>query len=120
MKKVMLLASENPCDILRDTLDNTYITLPCYNPDTAEKVLSLEPEVLILNLSLPGWDSLTFLKNNASVLPPVVIALTVFFSDTLLSDLADLGISAVIRIPCHPHHLKQQLSELLTKKHPSR
>lgn len=86
MKKVMLLVPENLCDILRDALENKYITLPCSGSDTAKEILLSEPDTLILSLFLPGMDSLTFLRENAAILPPKVIALTVYFGNEITSD----------------------------------
>ena len=101
MKKVMLLAPENLCDILRDALENKYIALPCSDPSTAKELLLTEPDTLILSLFLPGMDSLTFLRKNATILPSKVIALTVYFDNDILLELESLGVSQVIRIPCN-------------------
>ena len=101
MKKVMLLAPENLCDILRGALENKYITLPCYDPGKAREILTAEPDILILSLCLPGTDGLTFLRENTPILPPKVIALTVYFDDNILYELESLGVSQVIRIPCN-------------------
>ena len=109
MKKVMLLAPERICDILRDALENKYITLPCSDISTAKKILLSEPDVLILSLTLPGGDGLTFLRENAANLPPRIIVLTAYFDDDILSELADLGISYVIRIPCKLSYLEQKI-----------
>lgn len=101
MKKVMLLAPENLCDTLRESLETKYITLPCSDPSAAKKLLLSGPDTLILSLFLPGTDGLTFLRENAAVLPPKVIALTVYFDDAILLELEALGVSQVIRIPCN-------------------
>ena len=100
MKKVMLLAPENLCDILRDALENKYITLPCSDPGAAKEILLEEPDTLILSLTLPGTTGLTFLRENAAMLPPRIIALTVYFDDEILFELEHLGVSQVARIPC--------------------
>ena len=101
MKKVMLLAPENLCDILWDALETKYITLPCSDPSAAKELLLTEPDTLILSLALPGTTGLTFLRENATILPPRVIAMTVYFDDAVLFELEDLGVSQVIRIPCN-------------------
>ena len=101
MKKVMLLAPENLCDILRDVLETKYITLPCSDPSAAKEVLLSEPDILILSLALLETDGLTFLRENAAILPPRVIALTVYFNDAILFEMEGLGVSQVIRIPCN-------------------
>ena len=100
MKKVMLLAPESLCDILRDALEDNYITLPCSDPSAARDVLTAKPDTLILSLFLPGTDGLTFLREYAAILPPKIIALTLYYDDKLLMELADLGVSQVARLPC--------------------
>ena len=100
MKKVMLLAPERLCDILRDALEDNYITLPCSDPSAARDVLAAEPDTLILSLFLPGTDGLTFLREYAAILPPRIIALTLYYDDDLLTELAALGVSHVARLPC--------------------
>ena len=101
VKKVILLASENMCDILQTALDGKYITLPCSDSSAAKEILLTEPDTLILSLFLPGMDSLTLLREKAAILPPKVIALTVYFDDAILLELEALGVSQVIRIPCN-------------------
>ena len=100
MKKVMLLAPKNLCDILRDALEDKYITLPCSVPSAAKEVLSEKPDTLILSLFLPGTDGLTFLREHAGILPPRIIALTLYYNEEILRELADLGVSQVARMPC--------------------
>lgn len=109
MKKVMLLAPETLCSILRDTLERRYILLPCCDSGKAQEILATEPDILILSLFLPGMDGLTFLRKNAPYLPPKRIALTTCFDEIILTELAALGISHVIRIPCSLPHLEQHL-----------
>ena len=109
MKKVMLLAPERICDILRDALENKYITLPCSDISAAKKILLSEPDILILSLALAGTEGLTFLRANAESLPPRVIVLTAFYDDAILSELVNLGVSCVIRIPCKLTYLNQNI-----------
>ncbi len=111
MKKVMLLASEDMCEILRAALDDKYITLPCSDPAAGGSFLGQNPDALILDLFLPGTDGMAFLKAHAADLPPAVMAVSRFFSDELLQELEALGISSVILIPCTPSHLREQLSK---------
>ena len=109
MKKVMLLAPERICDILRDALEYKYIPLPCSDAGAAKEILLSEPDVLILSLALPGRDGLAFLRENAASLPPKVIVLTAFFDDAILSELVEMGVSCVIRIPCKLAYLEQKI-----------
>lgn len=111
MKKVMLLASEEVCDILRYSLDKKYITLPCSSPAACMELLSLDPVTLILDLSLSGYDSLAFLKECAGFLPRT-IAITNFLSDDLSALLSELGVTFMIRKPFRPEYLQHILSSL--------
>ena len=115
----MLLVPENLCDVLQAALENKYRTLPCPDPAAGKTVLDQAPDALILDLSLPGTDGLTFLRERKDSLPSVIIALTAFISETLLSDLEQIGVSAVLRIPFRFAHLEEQLTRLI-KKSPSR
>ena len=99
MKKVMLLASEDMCDILQQELNNKYITLPCSDPLAGTELLQTDPDVLIVELSLPGANGMTFLREHANALPPVTVALTTFISDQILVELAALGVSSVVLLP---------------------
>lgn len=97
----MLLAPERLCDTLRDALEHKYITLPCSKPSAAKEVLLAKPDALILSLALPGTNGLTFLRENTTILPPRIIALSVYFDDNILSELEALGVSQVARLPCN-------------------
>lgn len=111
MKQVMLLASEDMSEILRDALDDKYTILPCSDPDIGGALLGSWPDVLILDLFLPGTDGLAFLRTYAKDLPPVVMVLTRFISEALLQELTALGVSSVIRVPCTPCWLRDLLSK---------
>lgn len=116
MKRVMLLASQEACEIFRNELSQICTLLPCTSLRTAEEALLSKPDALIMNVFLPGMDSLAFLKSHAEMLPPVVIVLTTFISNTLLEELADLNISYLIRLPYALEGLRNRLAALLEKK----
>lgn len=113
MKKVMLLASKDMCDILQSALGNTYITLPCSDPAAGSELLNSRPDALILALSLPGANGMAFLKAHAGKLPPVILVLTPLISHTILSDLAEFGVSSVFLIPCRAACLPTALGNYL-------
>lgn len=119
MKQVMLLASENMCDILQTALDGKYRTLPCSDPATGRDLLQTNPDALILELSLPGADGMTFLNSFSDCMPDTVLVLTPFISDELLNDLEQAGVSAVLRIPFRLTYLEEKLIDCV-KKNPSR
>jgi DNA-binding response OmpR family regulator len=118
MKTIILLASEEMCAILEDTLEKEYRIISCFDSTTGDSMLSCKPDALILDLFLPGSTGLTFLRKNRASLPPIVITLTTFVSNSLLTNLAELGVTSVIRLPCHLPYLEQHITKLLTKNAP--
>ena len=118
MKKVMVFAVEDLCGVLCNELDDTYMVYPCANALDAQELLSQKPDALILNLFLPGMDSLEFLRTNAVTLPPVVIVLTPLINHDLLTALNSLDITCLMRIPFCVKDLKKHLSQQLAKKRP--
>lgn len=100
MKTVMLLASEEMCDILQHALGDKYTLLPYSDPAAGRRILDQAADAMILDLFLPGTNGLTFLRENAGALPSIIIVLTRFLSDDLLQELEILGVSAVFLIPC--------------------
>ena len=119
MKKVMLLASEEFCEVLCDELREVYMVFPCSNERDAQKALLMEPDALVLNLFLPGMDSLEFLRTYTAILPQAVIALTPLINQNLLMVLSGLEITCLLRIPFRFDELKKQLSASLAKKEAS-
>jgi DNA-binding response OmpR family regulator len=112
----MLLASREFCEMLSNELEQSFTVLPCTSIRRAEEVLLSKPDALILNVFLPGMDSLAFLRINAERLPPTVIVLTTLISNTLLEELADLNISYLIRLPYAREGWRNSLASLLEKK----
>lgn len=115
-----MLATKNMCDILHAALGNKYRTLPCSDPAAGRELLLTNPDVLILELSLPGANGLTFLKDSGDSLPDRVIALTPFISDSLLQELERSGVFTVICYPFRISYLEGHLSAQTEKKNPSR
>ena len=113
MKRVMLLASNNICDIVQTELDNKYIILPCSDPVTGADLLETKPDALIISLSLAGFNGMTFLHSHTDHLPPITLVLTPFISDALLADLSTLGVSYVSLIPCRLSCLRNTLASFL-------
>lgn len=101
MRKVLIIM-ERDClqDALQQELHQAFEVIACCNADDGAVLLRDQPDVMILDLFLPGMDGLSFLKHNKSRLPPAVVALSVLTTPEVLDALAALGVSAVIRKPC--------------------
>ena len=113
MRKVMLIMSENICDILKSALDKKYRALPGSVSADGQDILDQSLDALIIDLFLPGTDGLTFLRENFKNLPPVVVVLTRFVSDSILDELKELNVSAVNLLPFCIDILTNQLEDLL-------
>lgn len=120
MKKVMLLASKDMCDILRRELNDKYITLPCYDPAAGAALLQTTPDALILELPLPEISGMTFLRDNKSSLPPVILVLTPYISDIFMKEMEAIGVTAVILMPFRSSFLQKTLALHVETKCPSR
>ena len=116
MKRVMLLAFGDLNDKLCKELSKTYTVLTCSDQKKAEEILLSKPDALILNMLLPGIDSLALLQANVELLPPVIIAITSLINDDLLNELNTVNATCLIRIPCDLELLLDRLSEQLAKK----
>ena len=116
MKKVMILASGEFFETLCSKLSKRYTVFQTSDPMHAKAFLLAKPDALIINMSLPGMDSLEFLKANADHLPPVIIATTPYISNALITELSVLNASYLIRLPCNPEILQDRLAEQLKKR----
>lgn len=79
---------------------------------TLKQLETLRPDALIIDLSLTYMDGLQVLQQ-ASFLPPVVMALCPFISTQLLHALQDAGCTYVMRMPCMVWAVADRLRSLL-------
>lgn len=80
--------------------------------DALEQLRSLQPDGLIINLSLAFRDGLSVLRE-AKYLPPVVMALCSTRSGYILHCLQELGVSFMMPIPCTVHAVRTHFLELM-------
>lgn len=101
MKKLLIVMEENCLrSALEKQLAHSFQVFVCDDAHSGAEGLRERPDALILDLFLPGMDGITFLNQNREKLPPVILALSSFISSFVLQKLAELGVSAVIQIPC--------------------
>ena len=70
---------------------------------------------MILDLFLSETDGLTLLENTHAHVPPVILALTRFYSDYILQSLASLGVGYAIRIPCPALEIRNRFGDMFLK-----
>lgn len=112
MRKVLIIM-ERDClrDALQQELQRDFEVITCCNADDGAVLLRDQPDVMILDLFLPGMDGLSFLRQYKPYIPPVTIVLSVLTTPEILDTLAALGVTAVIRKPCTVSEIVSQLDK---------
>lgn len=120
MKTVLAIVDPQtmPHLLLRSLTDHYALTV-CTTAEEGAAALLRRPDALILDLFLPGCDTLKFLEDHAHALPPVVIGLSFVFSRSVVETTAQHGVDCLIRMPCTGREIARQLDNLLHKKDPS-
>lgn len=72
---------------------------------------TLQPELLLLDLSLPVIDGLTLLRKSDHR-PGGIIGLTTLVSADVLEEAAEAGVHQLIRIPCPFRYILKHLDTL--------
>ena len=87
----------------------------CSDGDEARKQLSgFRPDVLLLDLMLPGYDGLSLLQwAREQGIEPQVIATTRFCSDYVVQTVQSLGVRYLMRKPCSVSALAARVSDML-------
>ena len=105
---------------LADTLRGAYIVRTCQEGmETLHMIQSFKPDVLVLDLMMPGLDGITLLQETAEMgLRPVVLATTRFANDYVLERTAQLGVGFVMIKPCDIKATVARISDLTQRANP--
>lgn len=110
---LLILASEDLRLLLGKILQKDYSVSVCGDASAGADLLQQRPDAMVLDLFLPGTDGLTFLEENQSLLPPVVMVLTQYLNSELLQELYDIGVDYVFMKPCSHSAIVKKLVEYL-------
>lgn len=100
MRTVLLvLRSDDFARALQDMLKYRYRVITVKNAEEGAVLLQHQPDVLLLDLFLPGTDGLTFLEQNKSHLPSSILLFTTFVEPSILNAASALGVQAVFLKP---------------------
>ena len=119
MKKLLIAdAGEEFRMALQDYLCDRYIIQVCKEGnETLQLMESFRPDVVILDLLLPGVDGVTLLQKAAERgLCPTVLATTRFFSDYVLEAMERLAVGYVMVKPCELSAVAARLSDLMQRE----
>lgn len=101
MRKVLIIMEQDSLrDALQKELQQEFEVSICDNAEDGARLLENRPDILVIDLFLPRTNGLTFLTQNKSHLPPMVVVLSALTSPEVLLQLVDLGVTSVIRRPC--------------------
>lgn len=99
---------------LVETLGGKYRILSCGDGETALAMLRTEkPDILLLDLMLPGLDGISLLQNAGKHIPPVVLATTRFINGYVQQAARDLGIGYLMMMPCSVSAVGERLEDLI-------
>lgn len=114
MKVLIAVASERLADLLASSLSLHTIHICHTGSDTLDQIQAFRPDVLLLELMLPGMDGLTVLRNS-DYKPRMILALTNLASPGVLAEAAVAGVQDILLIPCSVRHILEHLNALMRK-----
>lgn len=106
---------------LADFLRDTYLVRTCCSgPETLELLHSFCPDILVLDMLLPGLDGISLLQDAAvSGLNPMVLATTRYTNDYILESVEKLGVGYLMSKPCDIKATAARIADLSQRIHPS-
>lgn len=123
MEKRKLLIAEGSEDLacaLTELFRGNCRLRVCAEGDEARRLISqFRPDVLVLDLMLPGYDGLSLLQwLRDQDYHPQVLATTRFWSDYVVEQAQSLGVRYLMRKPCSISALSSRISDLLSRVYP--
>lgn len=109
----LLIITDTP-GLLPDLSDRYDITW-CRCAGDGADLLQQDFDGLVLDLFLPDTDGLSLLQSLRHRLPPVILALTAFYSPYVLQTAEELGVGYVLRYPFAPGALCDRLEDMFRK-----
>lgn len=100
--------------VLAESLQGAYITQVTWEGEqTLETMRRFQPDIMVLDLTMPGLDGITLLQRAAGEgLCPMVLATTRFYNDYVLDAAAKLGVGYVMVKPCNIEATILRLADL--------
>lgn len=118
MSRVLIaIKSELLSGLLSAALSQHDVHTCSFGTDALSQIEALLPEILILDLMLPGMDGITVLQRSGYK-PRIILALTDLLNQDVLAKAAAAGIQDLLLIPCTVPYILKRLN-ILTEKHAS-
>lgn len=120
-KLVIAEGNEEFAQALAETLRERYdLRLSREGVETLELIRIFKPDLVILDLMLPGLDGVTLLERVAQMgQRPTVLATSRFVSDYVAETVIHLGVGYIMREPCQLQATVDRLVDLSNRNHQS-
>ena len=117
MKMLKLLiadAVEEFCSALAEQVRGIYRIRICHEgQETLETILEYKPDLLVLDMMLPGLDGISILQEaDRAGVRPVVLATTKFANDYMVGSAGKLGVGYMMVKPCKVKATAARLQDL--------
>lgn len=115
MSKILIAdASGEFCRILAQALPQTWEIYICHDGhDALNTVRNIRPDVLVLDLLLPGLDGITLLgKISEAGFRPLILAMTRLLSGYVAQSLEKVGVSYIMLKPCDAEAVASRIVDL--------
>lgn len=107
-------ASEEFCAALAERLKGTYTVRICQEGQQTLRILcSWKPDILVVDLMLPGLDGISLLQQAAeNGLRPKVLATTRFANDYVVESVNQMGVDYIMVKPCDIRATAMRIADL--------
>lgn len=114
MKMLIADSSEEFATALADQVRGAYLLRFCREGrETLAAINSFRPDIVVLDLMLPGLDGISILRQAASAgLRPMVLATSRYVSDYVVEAMMQLGVGYLMVKPCDIRATVARLGEL--------
>ncbi len=115
MKKILIvMESALQTEQLVQQLSSLYHVVSCSDGnDGVEAVKEFNPDVLVLDLMLPGMDGVSLLEHSWNGgFRPKVIAMASYISDYIITKLERMNVSCLLRGPCETSQLVVRIMDV--------
>ena len=114
-KKILIAeASQEFSESLCDILGENYNLQVCHSGLAVKGLLEeFDPDVLVMDLTLPGLDGISLLKQICTLpVRPKILLTTCFMSPYVEAAIASLGVDMVVLKPCQVEILAERIEDL--------
>lgn len=120
LKLLIADAAEDFRAALAEATKGMYIVKTCEDgPAALELARTFGPDLLILDLMIPGMDGLSLVQLITQIRgKPLILATTRFLSDYIMETAGRIGIDYMVVKPCNIQSLVTRLADLVDRRNP--